>query len=490
MNQDKTVNSVFLSPVFWDYPEYRWKGKELIVIPPEDLAENKTYVLTVGADATGHHGNLMGSSYSYAFSTGSAIDNGTIMGSIYLEKGNPSSFDIWAYSLGDSGTGLFLANIPDYATQVDSLNRFKIESLASGNYAVVAVEDKNDDLFWEPTSESIGLPPTMAKLDTGGSFEGIVLNPIRRDTILAVVSKVTPIDNRKIIVELSQPVIEKTKLDLPHYQITATDSTILPIEGAFIGVEGRLVLETALQESGKSYKLKPLGLYSLWGIPFDTTGGRFTGSPEDDTTGPDLLYTVPANGSRSNLKADYVEMVFSERVKVRGFSDAVSMVADSTDTLSFIPHWEAPNKVRLNFVAGVPRERDIEVVLDPPNIYDVHGNQMTDSVLAFAIRFPPADTAGSVIIVTGRSGNMMGELGPWGSARGEVYNVNADNNGRFDFNAVLPGTYYFRYFDDSDSNGVWTPGAVNPFVPAEWFYYYKDSIDVRARWETDIGKID
>jgi hypothetical protein len=158
MNQDKTVNALFLSPVFWDYPEYRWKGKELIIVPPEKLTENKTYVLTIGAGATGHHGNQIGSSYSFAFSTGSVIDSGYIVGSIYLEKGRGTSYDIWAYSLKDTSSGAFLNDIPDYATQVDSLNDFEIMNMAPGNYVVIAIDDKNDDLFWDPTSESIGLP--------------------------------------------------------------------------------------------------------------------------------------------------------------------------------------------------------------------------------------------------------------------------------------------------------------------------------------------
>jgi hypothetical protein len=490
MNQDKTVNALFLSPVFWDYPEYRWKGKELIVVPPEMLAENKTYVLTIGAGATGHHGNQMGSSFSFAFSTGSVIDSGQIAGSIYLEKGRGTSYDIWAYSLKDTSSGAFLNDIPDYATQVDSLNEFEILNMAPGNYVVIAIDDKNDDLFWDPTSESIGLPPAVIELKIGAFFEGIVLRPERRDTIPAEISRIRPLDNRKIAVELSQPVLEKIRIDTTRFIIIASDSAALSLEGAHIGSEGRLILETAIQESEKDYSLKPVDMFSLWGIAFDTSGVRFTGSPDADTTGPELLSTIPSRGSRQNYQNDYIEMVFSERIKSLGFANAVSVVADSVDTLNIIPRWITPNKVHLTTAAGIPREREIEVFMDPPGIFDVHGNPMTDSALSFRFRIPPADTVGTVIISTRKSGNIIGELNPRGSSRGEVYFVHADNKGIFNYNTVLPGTYDFRYFDDSDSNGVWTPGAINPFIPAEWFYYHKDSIDVRSRWETDVGQVD
>jgi hypothetical protein len=140
--------------------------------------------------------------------------------------------------------------------------------------------------------------------------------------------------------------------------------------------------------------------------------------------------------------------------------------------------------------AGIPREREIEVIMDPPEIFDVKGNPMSDSALSFRFRIPPADTVGSVIISTRKSGNIIGELNPRGSSRGQAYSVTADDKGVFVYDTVLPGTYNFRYFIDSDSNGVWTPGVINPFIPAEWFFYHKDSIDVRARWETDVGQVD
>jgi len=489
MNQEKTVSAVFLSPVFWDYPTYEWKGRELVVTPPERLEINKTYVLTIGADATGHHGNQMGTSHSFAFSTGGAIDSGSISGRMYLEKGRPTAYDIWAYRLEDTSSTLFLKNIPDYATQVDSMYEFEIKNIASGSYIVIAIDDKNDDLFWDPTSESIGLPPAIIKLESGEGFGGFVLKPERRDTIPAVISRVRTIDNRKIMVELSQPVLDELKLNTAHFYIMDSDSTDLPIEGAYIGAEGKLILETAAQDAEKDYRLKPDGLFSLWGNSFNPSGARFTGSPETDTTGPELLATIPQSGSRTTSRNDHIELIFSERLKTFGFSELISVVADSLDTLSFIPRWTYPNNVHLDFGTGIPREKEIDVRLDPEKVYDVAGNPMVDSVLSFNFRIPPGDTVGTVTIMTGKQGNFIGELYPK-EVNKEMYSINADNNGIFNFNAVMPGTYYFRYFDDADSNKTWTPGVINPFEPAEWFFYRSDSIDVRARWTTDLGRMD
>ena len=137
----------------------------------------------------------------------------------------------------------------------------------------------------------------------------------------------------------------------------------------------------------------------------------------------------------------------------------------------------------------MPREKNIDVVLDPPNIVDVAGNPMTDSVLSFSFRIAPADTVGNVIITTGSSGNLFGELIARESSS-LSYRGYADQSGSFKFDTVMPGVYNFHYFDDADSNGIWSQGDIVPFKPAERFYFYADSIDVRSRWTTDVGKID
>jgi hypothetical protein len=489
MDSDKTINAVFLSPVFWEYPEYKWNGKELTVIPPEDLDSGKTYVLTVGSGATGEHGNQMGTSYSFAYSTGSVIDSGRIAGSVYLDQGKSTAYDIWAYLYIPGDTALFLTDIPDYATQIDSLGSFDMMHIAPGEYMVIAIDDRNDDLFWDPAAESIALPPLIIELARNAIFDGLVLYPGRRDTIQAEISRARPIDDRKIVMELSQPVLESMKLDTSHYYIVSPESSFLNVEGLYLGAEGKLMLETAAQRAESIYYLKPRGLVSLWGNSFDSSGARFAGSQDTDSVGPELLSADPGRSSRAVYQNDHIDLTFSERIKTLGFSNAVAVIADSMDTLSFTPQWTAPNVIRLTFGGKIPREKKIEVVLNPAGIFDIAGNPMADSSLSFGFRITPADTVGSVVIKTGKSGNVVGELSPKAGGN-PSYREHSDDLGVFNFNSVFPGVYFFRYFEDSDSNGIWSPGIIVPFEPAEWFYFYRDSIDVRSRWTTELGRID
>jgi hypothetical protein len=489
MKKTETESAVFLSPIFWGYPRLKWSGKRLTVIPPENLKTNTTYILTIGAGATGIHGNKIGQSQSFAFSTGSLIDSGAISGAVFASDGQNPTYDIWAYALDDSGVTDFWRGIPDYATQVDSAGGFRIEHLGPNRYFVIAINDKNDDLFWDPSSDDIGLPPGVIRLEREGQVGGIIFRPERRDTSQAYITRVNTLSNQRISVEFSSRPDGELELKSSSYRIEYDDS-LLNFAAPYLGDGGTLILETDPQREGLSYRLVPVNLVNAWGVPFDTAGTRFTGIETPDTTGPELLSSFPSDGSNSVYEDSVVEMTFSKRIQVKTFPPAVNAVADSTDTLQFHPVWIAPNQVRLRFPLGIPRQRQINIVLAPDKITDVFQNRIPDSSLGFSFRLPPADTAGSVTAAldSGQTDNIIGILSQYGKAA-DIYKGHFDSHGKLTLNSVMPGVYRFEFFADSDSNEEWSPGAISPFKPAERFSVLADSVNVRSRWNTDIGQV-
>jgi hypothetical protein len=51
----------------------------------------------------------------------------------------------------------------------------------------------------------------------------------------------------------------------------------------------------------------------------------------------------------------------------------------------------------------------------------------------------------------------------------------------------MPGSYRFEFFEDPDSNQEWFAGSIIPLRYAERFSFLPDTIQVRSRWETDMG---
>ncbi len=490
MQRDFTQSAIFLSPVFWGYPTFSWSGRKLTVKPPENLRANTTYILTIGAGATDIHTNKMGSSRSYAFSTGPAIDSSLVSGAIFSTDGSRQVYDIWAYALGDTGVAHFWNRIPDYATQVDSIGGFRIEHLGSNTYFVIAVNDKNDDLFWDPSSEEIALPPGLVRLKGEGQVRGMILQPARRDTATCYITRANPLSQQRLAVEFSSQPRTDIELSRFSYRIRYDTDSILGFAAPYIGEGGALIMETDRQTKGTSYQLMPLGLVNNWGVPFDTAGIRFTGTEIPDTSGPRLMSSYPPNASTSTYEDSVIEMTFSKRIQVLTFPTAVSVVADSTDTLQFSPTWIAPNQVRLRFAGRIPRQKKVTVSLQTKKILDGFQNPMPDSSLTISFRLPPEDTVGNVAatLEQGQMGNIVGILTEYGKAE-SAYKGHFNKAGELSIQSVLPGVYRFEYFDDADSNGIWSPGVVMPFKPSERFAFLADTVKVRSRWTTEIGSV-
>jgi hypothetical protein len=491
MNHDATEKAIFLSPVFWDYPKYKWSGKTLTVIPPETLKTNTTYILTIGAGATDISNNKLGRSLNLAFSTGAVIDSGSISGIVFTDDAAKTTFDIWAYRLLDLDSLEFWKNIPEYATQTDSAGGFTIDHLSVGNYFIVAIDDRNDDFFWDPTAEQIALSPALINMHTEDQINGINLRPNHRDTAMAYISKVIPLHKQAVTIEFSQPPPRKAILNPDSYSIRAVESdSILSTGQAYFSDGNSIVLETEPQISERLYKVFPVNLKTIWGVPFDTIGASFSGSSIADTLGPRLLSSFPANKSTSVYEDSVIELTFNERLQIRGFAENVVVTADSLDTLKFLPVWIEPNLVRLRFSSRIPREKLIDVVLKPSGILDIHKNKTPDSSLSFQFRIPPFDTTGEVTATAALLDGqvVIGKLRAF-KRDGASYQAKFDKSGELMISSILPGNYRFEYFIDADSNGEWSPGIVMPFKPAEWFSILPDTLIVRSRWTTDIGSV-
>lgn len=488
MEQTGTQGAIFISPVFWDYPTFEWSGKQLTLTPPQPLRPNTTYILTIGAGATDSHRNKMGKSLTFAFSTGTSIDSGAISGVIYSEQ--RVLYDIWAYGIDDTSGTDFWLRIPDHVTQVDSTGAFSIQHIGAGKYLVVGVDDTNDDLFWDPSAEALGLPSSITTLSRNQDIRGLVIRPERRDTTTSYITRVTPVNRQRVSIEFSQMPREALTRNSNSYLITWSDGdSVLGIGMAYIGEENNLLLETAPQRPGEIYQLKGIGLFDAWGIPFDTSASMFTGTDRPDTTSPRLLMTIPPNNSTSAYQDSVVEMTFSERLNILQFNMAVTVIADSVDTLGFLPAWITPNQVRLRFRSRLPRQRQILIRLASLHIQDMAGNAMRDSNLAVSFRLPRADTVGSVLaelspVVT----PAVGSLVPI-DAGGDSYKKNFNQAGILFFEAVMPGNYRLEYFEDSDNSGEWSPGMIFPFKPAERFSFLPDTLVVRSRWTTEVGSV-
>jgi hypothetical protein len=489
MERETTEKAIFLSPLLFDYTEFEWSGKKLSIKLPEKLKENTTYVLTVGALAVDNHGNKLGQSQSFPFSTGQAIITNTIAGRV-LSTG-ARTIDAWAYKLDSPTPGMFWMDIPDYITQTDSLGEFQFEYLSYGIYLVVAVEDKNKDQFWTPPSEKIAFPDTLIKLNENAvEYKPLFMVVGEYDTLQPYLSKVESPDNRKVIIEFSHQMDKNNVLLKSNYRIENVEDSILTIPVVdiypYTDDEKTIILDCPALVVGNKYKLTAVNLYSIYKIAADTLMQIFEAG-DMDTTSPEIIKISPKPGPRPLPTGFDIKIGFSEACDTTNIAQKVLLSDTLKVPVSCELLWEYPNLlvVKPDFQSG----GTYLFSMDEPNIFDLVGNPLGDTIKIYKYYTAFEDTFGQISgqVASPPGSNVIVEAI---AENGESTTTYSAEDGKFKFDRLFPGTYIIKGFCDADHNGHYSGGQIKPFRFAEHIILHIDSVTVRARWETDIGVLD
>jgi len=489
MNETITEKALFISPLFFDYPEYKWSGKKLKIMLPGKLKVNTTYVLTVGASAVDKRGNKFGQSVSFPFSTGYTIYAGSIYGRVMVK--NLRNMNIWAYKLETAQPDTFWKTLPDYITQPDSLGEFKFEYLSYGTYFVVAVEDNNNDQFWAPPSERLAMPDTLIVLNENQLKYGpIVMMTVDRDTLQPEISRVVSPDNRTVRVDFARQMDILSVLSSDNYRIYAVSDSTMSITINNICPVSEQMQAAFLDCSGLSdnekYKIETVGLKSFYDVVSDTLS-RIFNSGGIDTTAPELIVLDPSPSGKPVPAGFDITAWFSEAMDTSGLTQNMALTDTIDVPVSFHAFWIYPNKLIIE-----PEFMDNEVYIlsfDERSIFDKSSNPLGDTIKTYRYYTASPDTFGQV------TGSVINSPGPEiivvaRPKTGEPVTAVCGSDGLFKFDRLFPGTYYLRAYYDINNNNLFDGGSIRPFKFAEPIALYGDTVQVRSRWETDIGVLD
>lgn len=486
MNEQSSENAVFISPLFFNYPKYKWSGKKLKVIPPEPLRDNTTYVLTIGALAQDSRGNTLGESMSYPFSTGREIYRCSIFGEVLGKKAQ--KLNVWAYKLESENPDSFWMKIPDYVTQPDSLGRFKFEYLSYGVYLVVAVEDKNSDQFWAPPGEKLGLPDRLVRLNTEGQqFGPMVMMATDRDTLRPFITTARSADNKSLSLTFSQAMDSSSLFGPDHYLVYAPDDPDHPVVIEIIlplSTDNKSVYLRCHDLTAETkYKVIAQGLKSIFGEPIDTVS-RFFNAGSIDTVRPQLLSIEPESSTRPIRSGFEIKILFSEPIDTVGFSQSIAVADTLGSQVEFEIEWPCLNRVILK--PDFQESSSYGLSIDETALLDLAGNSLGDSLKEYFYTIASPDSfgqiLGSFVNTDGRNIIVVVES----SLAGEE-SRKTKSDGSFYFDRLFPGVYRLRAYSDENNNGFFDAGGIDPFAFAEPIVLYPDTINVRARWESDVG---
>lgn len=179
MNRRSVETSFQMVPAV-EFSRLEWKEQIWTLRLRAPLLPHTTYVGFLGADAEDRRRNKLGALWSFAFSTGDTLDDGTVEGKVVGQRFSPKR--LWVYALPweigfpDTTESGFPPS-PLRLGQTDEAGEFQIQHLPRGRpIRICAFYDRDADGQFQPIADRwTCLPDSIALADTSRVKGGLAL---------------------------------------------------------------------------------------------------------------------------------------------------------------------------------------------------------------------------------------------------------------------------------------------------------------------------
>ncbi|MFQ5708674.1 MAG: Ig-like domain-containing protein [bacterium] len=500
MNRKTLERSIFITPDPGERVRYKWKKHRLSIEYLDSLKVNTTYVITLGTDLKDAHGNSLQQSFTLAFSTGEEISKGEISGRVYSEKSNQAVL-IWAYLLESGQDPDPVQKSGDYATQTGNRGRYKLANLSEGTYRIFAIRDKDKNRFYEVGTDEIAVTSRDVTLSTANaSIANVDFRMVARDTLGPALISASAKDRSHLLLRFDENLRQEGSDEPGNFSVYPTRSSskdTLEVKITYLNPVDpmEIVLSTSPQTAKTEYEVLVKNLQDLAKNPVDASFNKvkFVGSVVPDSLAPRIVKTIPADSARAVLLDAPIELDFSEAVVKPSFERNFQLQDSTGQQVSGTFFWDTPASVKFSPDRPLKSVASYFVRVAPDSVSDLFGNVLSDTVFHLTFTTINADTFSSISgTVVDEDATATGTIHLKAFQQGvkaQSYTLKLEQPGPYKFDDVLPGLYLIEGFRDQDENGEYSPGEVIPFVPAERFVVYPDSIHVRSRWPNEGNDI-
>lgn len=453
MSREQTEAAIFTSPA--GPLKLSWRGPRLRLAM--SLAEERTYVLTVGTGARDLRGNALTESFTLAFATGSQLDRGLVRGRVYQDHQPAAGVHIWAYDLGIFSGEVGLDE-PSYQTQSGADGSYEFARLAPGRYRVLAFRDANRNALPD-ADEWLALPAAPVEVGEEEVLAGD-LALVRRPMPAPALKRVQAIHAQRLMLLFAEAV-DPQALELKVAGLAVESLYAAP------DAEEKIYVETQAQEPGRPYAVQ----LALAGEPVQWD------SPVRGSARPDRKPPSFVSLARDRLApSDALDLLFSEAMQPPAL-EGFWLESDSTQALAGDWLWPVPNRAR--FAPAEPLTPGVYRLAGPAARFaDRAGNGLAaDSLLALSFTVGAETAAIRGQVQAGETGRVRVAAI---DEEGRTYAGWADEEERFALAGLLDGTYLLWAFVDRDGDGERGRGSLRPFLHSEPYGRYGEPIDLGA----------
>ncbi len=467
--------------------EFKFKGDEVILILPDSLDSEKTYIIYLNRNIKDEHGVSLARTVQLAYTTGDKISSGIISGKVY--GSGEKSVHLW--KINDAVIDSLFATQPDYITDVNDDGRYSFSYLAPGKYQVLAVEKSAKGLSLNTSHTEYGLHWKEK------------LNLTENDTLLNINMRLWKKPEKLRLLRGEWSAFNWGRLvfnnDLPegimiNLQLKSDDGKNFDSQRYYQDPidPKNLVIQASDSLMPNSIKVNVGSLKLNEELLLDSSEVLIQ-IPEDPDTSYLQILKPKSNFQifPNSLTNEELDIIFSKPVQLsedsllvpklfKNDSIPVDVIVKQINPMQFqlIPlvQWEENEKYRLK----INRE----------SIFTKSGKGLKDSILTINLRTTKSIRYGTVTGKISASAHLNIAVELFSMKNSSLSHTSFVNSkSKFEFKPIPEGNYSLYFFEDSDSNMKYNFGNAYLNIPCEWFYFYPDTFEVRANWETEIAPI-
>ncbi len=487
MDENSFKNNIQVYPRLSKPLAWKFKGDEIILTLPDSLDMEKTYIIYLNRNIKDEHGVSLAKTIQLAYSTGDKVSGGEIYGKIY--GSGQMSVHLWKIN-GSTPDSLF-ATQPDYITDVNEDGLYSFSHLAPGNYQVLAIEKSGAGLPLNTDHKGYGLNwqeklnlsenDTLSNINMRLWKEPQKLKLIRGEWSAFTWGKLF-FNNElpeSITVDLQLKSEDERNIDLLQYYLDPIDQKNLIVQ----------VSDSLVQNS---LKVNIVSLNLKNELLLDSTEIVIQIPQEADTSYLQILKPAPNfQIFPNNLTEEELDIIFSKPVQLSEDS-LLTPKLFKNDSIPINANIKQINPIQLQLIPVLKWEENekyqLKINREGIIVEDCRG--LKDSITTINLQTTKSTGYGTV---TGK----ISELSPSNLAV-ELFSAKnpslsqmtiVNSESEFEFKTIPEGNYSLYFFKDSDNDMKYSFGNAYPITPCEWFYFYPDTFEVRANWETEIAPI-
>lgn len=465
-----------VSPPLESTPEYKIKGKRLVLTLQEPLRPNTTYNFNFGAAIADVNEGTTMSNFNYVVSTGSFIDSLSIAGNVINAFTLGAEKDATVMLYTETGDSLPYKSKPAYFAKTDDSGGFKLSYIAPGKYKIFVLKETNNNYLYDSEDEQIAFIDTLIQSDKKPLLSFRLFQAPKKKQKLVKNTYSAP---GKLVLQFNKPVQNFKLKDLKdsanvNFYVTEyntkRDSLIV-----WFTKKSSDTLRLAVFDNGIAYDTLKIDARKK------TKGAARSGAAPVDTM---LRITFPTLISGKGDRSGRFKIAFSHPVTTVDW-DKVKLYS-GLQTITYKHEYsDSANRV-VSVIYPFSDDTEYKLVADKGAFTDVFGFKNDSLKTTFTIT-PERDYGTMALNLTLPDSLGRTYILQLLNSKNEVLKEQViTRSQKIDYGTLPAGTYGFRLVLDENKNARWDTGNYNEHIQPEVVLYSSEKPNIRAAWDLTV----